>query len=248
MAPGNSLVSQPRAFLTAGLLLNACSQQIPVNREASNRRCRQRCIVERCPEYIAPTMWRTHMLLHAQFIPVKFPEPGFWSKTPFICSHCHHLVSNSQLSSHSRRCTGGGGETAGAGAGDHAIRVPPSTFKGVAANNFTGSSLPNVEDVFLLNQPTLRFIPSMSQPAFARALSSTLRGVIRENSEEAWLKLFMLPKCVLPSSRRRCLHIRPLPIDTLCKMWTENDFTSVWNLAKSRVVSQNEGKSGSSSN
>ena len=126
--------------------------------------------------------------------------------------------------------------------------MPPSTIEAVAANNFPGSSLPNLEDVFLLNQPTLCFIPSKSQPAFARALSSTLRSVIRENSEEAWLKLFMLPKCVLPSSRRRGLHDRPLQIDTLCKMWTENDFTSLWNLAKSCVASQNEGKSGSSSN
>ena len=60
-------------------------------------------------------------------------------------------------------------------------------------------SLPTFEEVCILNQPTLRFIPSGSRPAFARALSSALRGVIHDNSEDAWLKLFMLLKCVLPS-------------------------------------------------
>ena len=124
----------------------------------------------------------------------------------------------------------------------------PSSVKGVAANNFPGSSLPNLEDVFLLNQPTHRFIPFKSRPAIARALSSALRIVIRENSEVAWLKLFMLPKCVLPSSRWRGLHDRPLSIDTLRNMWIENDLTYLWNLTKSSVVCQNEGKSGSSSN
>ena len=29
-----------------------------------------------------------------------------------------------------------------------------------------------------------------------------LRCVNRENTEEAWLKLFMLPKCALPSIKR----------------------------------------------
>ena len=41
---------------------------------------------------------------------------------------------------------------------------------------------------------------------------------------------------------------RPLSIDTLCNLWIENDLISPWNLAKSRVVYQSEGKSGSSSN
>ncbi|KAL5500371.1 hypothetical protein EMCRGX_G011922 [Ephydatia muelleri] len=244
-APADSHDSQRCASPTAGPSFHACSQQI----QASNRRHRQRCIVEDCPEYIAPTMWRSHMLLHAQGVyPGEVPRTWLVEQNSFICSHCRHIISNSRFSSHSRKCTGGGGETSGAGAGSYAIRVPPSSIEGVGADNSSVSSLPSFEDVFLLNQSTLRFIPSKSRPAFARALSSALRSIIRENSEEAWLKLFMLPKCVLPSSRRRGLHDRPLSIDTLCNMWIENDLTSLWNLAKSRVLRQNEGKSGSSSN
>ena len=100
-------------------------------------------------------------------------------------------------------------------------------------------SLPTIEDVCLLNQPTLRFIPSKSRPAFARALSSTLRSVILENTEEAWLKLFMLPKCVLPSLRRKGRHDKPLPVDTLCNMWSDNNLVALWSLAKSRSANSN---------
>ena len=99
-------------------------------------------------------------------------------------------------------------------------------------------SLPTFEEVCLLNQPTLRFIPSRSRPAFARALSSALRCVIQENSEDAWLKLFMLPKYVLPShGRRQGRHDTPLPVDALCNMWIDNDLGSLWNLAKGRAIS-----------
>ena len=41
---------------------------------------------------------------------------------------------------------------------------------------------------------------------------------------------------------------RPLSIDTLCNMWIENDLPSLWNLARLRAVSRNEGKGGASGN
>lgn len=157
------------------------------------------------------------MKLHAQGVyPGEVPRSWLLGQDSFICNHCLQLVSNSRLSSHSRRCTGDFGGSAGAGAGDHAVQVSPSTVEGLVANNIPGPSLPNLEDVFLLNQPTLCFIPSKSRPAFARVLSSVTRNVILENSDEAWLKLFMLPKCVLPSSQRRGLHDKtPLNRHTL---------------------------------
>eukprot|EP00731_Ephydatia_muelleri_P001362 Em0001g1362a len=51
-----------------------------------------------------------------------------------------------------------------------------------------------LKEVCELHRPTLRFIPSRARPAFARVLSASLRSVLSDNSEEAWLKLFMLPK------------------------------------------------------
>eukprot|EP00731_Ephydatia_muelleri_P021996 Em0014g587a len=110
---------------------------------------------------------------------------------------------------------------------------------GDVPHNLAEMSLPTFEDVCLLDQPTLRFIPSKSRPAFARALSSILRSVILENTEEAWLKLFMLPRCVLPSLRRKGRHDKPLPVDSLCNMWSDDKLGALWSLAKSRSANRN---------
>ena len=134
-----------------------------------------------------------------------------------ICHLCHGLVSNSRLSCHLRKCAGG------------AVAAPvPDSVSGDAPLNFSELSLPTFEDVCLLDHSTLRFIPSKSQPAFARALSLMLRSVILENTEEAWFKLFMLPKCVLPLLRRKGQHDKPLPVDTLCDMWSGNNLGALW--------------------
>ena len=59
-----------------------------------------------------------------------------------------------------------------------------------------------------------------------------LRQVVLENSEKAWLKLFMLPKCVLPSRKRRGRHDVPTSVDFLCSLLSKNEFGTLWNLAK----------------
>ena len=62
--------------------------------------------------------------------------------------------------------------------------------------------LPSLEDVFQLSTPTLHNIPANALPAFASAFSQALRTVIHDNTMEAWIKLLLLPKCCLPSTKR----------------------------------------------
>ena len=45
----------------------------------------------------------------------------------------------------------------------------------------------------------------------------------------------MLPKCVLPSTKRGGRHEKLQPIDFLCNLWANNDLTCLWNLAKGRA-------------
>ena len=97
------------------------------------------------------------------------------------------------------------------------------------SQNQSNANLPSFEEVCQLTLPTFRFIPKKSRPSFARVLSATLRQVVLENSELAWLKLFMLPKCVLPSHKR---HDVPASVNFLCNLWTKSDFGTLWNLAK----------------
>ena len=96
--------------------------------------------------------------------------------------------------------------------------------------------LPTFADVCQLRCPTLRFVPKKARPSFARALSSTLWYVLAENSEEAWLKVFMLPKCVLPSLKSKGRHFKHTPIKVLCDLWAKEEFSTLWNLAGSNVL------------
>ena len=185
---------------------------------------------------IAHSKLKAHVALHAQGVfPGDVPITWLEENDLYVCRFCVQLVSNSRLSSHSKKCVGGAAVARGSEDILMPIDNPP-----VEAPPFhqPEPSLLTFEEVCFLNQPTLRFIPSRSRPAFAQALSSALRCVIQENSEYPWLKLFMLPKCVLPShGRRQGRHDKPLPVDSLCNMWIDNDLGSLWNLAKGRAIS-----------
>eukprot|EP00731_Ephydatia_muelleri_P007198 Em0003g1446a len=120
-----------------------------------------------------------------------------------------------------------------------AINTPNPTHLQPPSSNRPPSNvpLPTFNEVCQLNLPTLPFIPTKAKPAFAKALSSTLRAVIETNTEQAWLKLLMLPKCVLPSVKRSGSHTHPAPSsESLCRRWLDNEVESLWSMAKSREV------------
>ena len=193
--------------------------------EAVRTQTRKQCIVVGCQELIAPTMWRSHMTLHAKGI---FPGaiPNFWLDV-YCCAPCHQLVANSRSSSHSQRCKGRALATSNPV--DTPSLVPCSQSE-------PNPNLPSFEVVCQLTLPTLRFVPKKSRPSFARVLSATMRQVLMENSEQAWLKLFMLPKCVLPSRKRRGCHDVPTSVDFLCSLRSKNEFGTLWNLAKNKQM------------
>ena len=90
----------------------------------------------------------------------------------------------------------------------------------------TDSTLPSFEDICKLQCNTIRHIPAKSRPAFALILSATLRSALNANDEMSWLKLFLLPKCVLVSSKHRGRH--PMSIGHLCNLWSQGRFDTLW--------------------
>ena len=130
---------------------------------ASRQRCKQHCVVEGCPELIAPSMWKSHMTLHAQRVfPREIPSTWLDEQDRYICHICLQLVSNRRQSSHSKKCHGGGVVSS---VPDFAGPLPPNPAE--TPLNQPEPGLLTFEDVCLLNQPTLRFVPSKSRPAFA---------------------------------------------------------------------------------
>ncbi|KAL5514970.1 hypothetical protein EMCRGX_G000068 [Ephydatia muelleri] len=171
-----------------------------------------------CQALIAPSMWRIHMEGHVRgTFCGMVPDTWLNDQNLYICHHCSSLVAISHKSSHIKKC----------------LKCPPSPESPVATplTNASGDDLPSLRDICNLKCPTIRFIPNKAKPAFARVLSAALRAVITENSIGSWIKLFMLPKCVLPCSKRRGRHNKPIPLEVLCDMWTDGHFGDLWSRA-----------------
>ena len=65
-----------------------------------------------------------------------------------------------------------------------------------------------------------------------------LSSVVHENSEQAWLKLLMLPKSVLFSPKRRGRHHKPISVSQLCNLWSKGELHSLWERMLSQSSSQ----------
>ena len=72
--------------------------------------------------------------------------------------------------------------------------------------------LPTFDSVCKLPGRTVQHISVKDRLAFALALCSALRSALHDNSEDAWLKVFMLPKCVLLAPKHGGRHHKPVPI------------------------------------
>ena len=184
---------------------------------------RKQCIVEGCLARVAPSMWHNHMPLHAKgALPGEVSSDWMKNQNLCICPSCSQLVSCSRRALHHSHCC--------QRQSTHVLptNVPPTLTQ--------PQVLPTFKQVCQLNHLTLRFIPSKARPAFAIALSSALREVIHRNTEEAWLKLLMLPKCVLPSMVRRGSHAPHTSIESLCNLWLCNDLSTLWAMAQNREI------------
>lgn len=89
------------------------------------------------------------------------------------------------------------------------------------------ATLSCTQGIFSLRCPTVWLILSKARLAFACVLSSVLLQA--ENSIVAWTKLLMLPKCVLPTSKRGV----DVSIHLLCVMC--NLYTSQRNITLSMI-------------
>ena len=180
---------------------------------------RKQCSVSGCLDLVAPTMWHHHMDSHLKgILPGAVPDAWLLEHGLSVCHSCIKLVSTSHLVSHQQKCVPA-----------ISISVPPPSDTSADL-----PSLPSLEEVCSLRCPTIRFVPNKAKPAVARVFSTALMAVIFENSVSAWLRLFMLPKCVLPSAKRVGRHNKPVPIESLCAMWADGKISDLGHKAVSR--------------
>ena len=185
-------------------------------------------MVHGCPERVAPTMWRSHLNQHASgLFPGNVPSDWLTQNGFFVCHLCHQLVSESHVALHNKKCKGSTLTQPCVPIGDHSDVTPDHACA-------EATYLPSLDEIFALKVSTLTHIPCKSLPIFAQTLSSALRAVVHENTEEAWRKLLMLPKCCLPASKRSGRHHKPLDLTNLCDLWTRGQYGVLWHMATKR--------------
>jgi len=84
--------------------------------------------------------------------------------------------------------------------------------------------------VFSSSRATLHFVPSSHRQAWGKVLASELYRVAHDNNLEAWTRLFMLPKCVLPVPKRGGARNRGdrQTVSDLCQAWKNGDIKWLW--------------------
>ena len=199
---------------------------------------RKPCLVEGCLEMIAPSMWKAHMTLHAQnILPGDIPLEWLQEQDSFICFQCHQIVANSRFGSHSEKCSG---SIRGPRSSEASIAsTTTASGQGISEGSAPDVSLPSFEEVCCLQYATIHHILQKARPSFARVLSDTLRSICVSNSEEAWLKLFMLPKCVLRALHRGGQRHKSHSIEELCKQWFHGHIASLWQYASDHAQKSN---------
>ena len=153
--------------------------------DGSAESCRGiKCPISSFKTVIAPTRELAHMEKHSECIFLgEVSEAWLTSQRKLICAW-RKLVSCVHRESHSRRCSA---------TNSHEIGQATST---------STTEMPALDEVLTLMLATLKHIPKRARQKFGKVLHDVLAHVISVNDEDAWTNFMMLPKCVLPSSKR----------------------------------------------
>ena len=183
-----------------------------------------------CFERVPSNHIRKHMQDHAfGYRSGNVPQQWLAENRLCICPWCKKLVAISWFSHHKRSCLT---------SVDHQVTSSP-TLSQASINppiSITHQeTYPSIEEVLSCRCPTLKYIPKRAHQHFGTVLAEVLKKVIFENTIVAWTRLLMLPKCVLPSSRRKGKGKHTIPIESLCQDWKDGKEFFLWAKAVSRA-------------
>jgi len=143
------------------------------------------------------------------------------------CSHCARFFKSAGMKTHKRACD------------RQRLAVPDlDEIKEPALDG--ADVLPSLEDIFSFPVPTLASVPTGCQQAWGQVLELALLAVALDNTEEAWTRLLILPKCVLVASRRGGKRNRGdrLSVTYLCDAWSRGELAWLWRRATKTLNSK----------
>ena len=132
-----------------------------------------------------------------------------------ICSNCLGIFATSRYKNHYNRCLGQFPREA-----TQPVEPPPDV------------PLPTFEEVSNCWQPVLQVVPAPARPEWAKVLQKALVAATREPSESNFVKLALLPKCVLPAQIRAGKNRRKPQVAALCREWEAGNWAQLWQNAK----------------
>ena len=129
------------------------------------------------------------------------------------------------------------------------MSLPPAVNVAAASLAASSSQLPSLSLIATSRPFTLRHVPKGARNLWSAALSSVLDSIASNPSDTTgWVKLFMLPKCILlsPSEKARFSQFyRDLAntVKSRIRRWNEGDLIGLWSEVLSECSKIQPGKS-----
>jgi len=98
-------------------------------------------------------------------------------------------------------------------------------------------SLPPIHEICELRVPIIKIIPRDYRKVWAQTLEQCLIDISIKKDESCWLKLLILPKCVLVAPKNS-KKIKPW-LKSRFELWKKGEYLELWNDAKERLIESN---------
>ena len=116
------------------------------------------------------------------------------------------------------------------------MHAPEPEAEAMATDEIDSSILPNLDQVFAISGPLVKYVPRVCRCIWAEVVLHELGDVVTRNNNVAWTRLFMLAKCCLWQPRRtrggkrhrNSTQRLPDIITDRLKRWKRGELDSLW--------------------
>ena len=81
--------------------------------------------------------------------------------------------------------------------GDNGMHAPEPEAEAMATDEIDSSILPNLDQVFAISGPLVKYVPRVCRCIWAEVVLHELSTIISRNNNGAWTRFFMLAKCCM---------------------------------------------------
>ena len=232
-SPLSSQKSTPKIF-ERGVSKDSKTRQ-PARRDTMRRRT---CPVEVCNWSTASHGGKWQAYYHHVASQHSDTVPSEWweKEGRFLCPSCGKHYDHNKKASHEEKCQDS------LGSYTSSLTCEPETEE-ASISQIYKDSLPSLDCVCSYAINTCKDVPFRCRQQWASVLTQTMAAVVRENSVEAWTRLAMLPKCVLPAPKRggrKGNSSYTTKTSQRMDRWESREYAALWNESVAQMVKKRE--------